>query len=138
MSDTYIPVALRREVIELAKNCCEYCRLSQSDNFFTFHVDHVISEKHNGETKSDNLYLSCPTCNIRKGSDIAGADPETGSPTFLYNPRTQKWDEHFELDKGYIIGLRSEGRLTVDLLRFNDIERVTERIELTNLGTYPC
>lgn len=138
MSDTHIPAALRREVIERANNCCEYCRLSQSDNFFTFHVDHVISEKHNGETKSDNLCFSCPTCNIRKGSDIAGADSKTGNPTFLYNPRTQKWDEHFELDKGYIVGITPEGRLTVQLLCFNDIERVAERVELMKLGTYPC
>ena len=138
MSDSYISSALRREVIERATNCCEYCRLSQDDNFFTFHVDHIISEKHEGETSSDNLCLSCPNCNIRKGSDIAGSDPETHKVTFLYHPRTQDWNEHFLIDKGYIHGKTAEGRLAVQLLRFNDVERVAERIELIQLGTYPC
>jgi len=116
MSDTHIPTALRQEVIERAKRCCEYCRLSQDDNFFTFHVDHIISEKHGGETRSDNLCLSCPTCNIAKGSDIAGADPFSGQATFLYHPRLQRWNDHFELKGGFIHGKTAEGRLTIQLL----------------------
>ena len=138
MSDSYISAALRREVIQRANNCCEYCRLSQNDDFFTFHVDHIISEKHEGETKSDNLCFSCSNCNIRKGSDIAGADPQTNQATFLYNPRIQKWEEHFEVTHGYINGKTPEGRLTVFLLRFNTLERIAERIELAKLGSYPC
>jgi hypothetical protein len=138
MSDTHIPVALRCEVIERAGNCCEYCRLSQEDNYFTFHVDHVISEKHDGETKSDNLCLSCPSCNIAKGSDIAGADPVSGKVTFLYHPRQQQWADHFELKGGKIIGKTAEGRLTVRLLQLNSKERVTEREGLIELRRYPC
>lgn len=60
MSDTYIPTVLRRKVIERANNCCEYCRLSQTDNFFSFHIDHIISEKHDDETTEDNLYFGYP------------------------------------------------------------------------------
>ncbi|GAB5493507.1 MAG: hypothetical protein Phog2KO_37220 [Phototrophicaceae bacterium] len=138
MSDTHIPKALRLQVIERANDCCEYCRLSQSDNFFTFHIDHIISEKHGGSTTADNLCLSCPNCNICKGSDIAGADPQTQNSTFLYNPRSQMWNEHFELDSGYISGKTPEGRLTIFLLKFNEIEQITERIELEKLGSYPC
>jgi len=138
MSDTHIPTALRRDVIQRAVNCCEYCRLSQVDNFFTFHVDHIISEKHGGETKSDNLCLSCPACNIAKGSDIAGADPLTGNATFLYNPRQQIWLEHFRLEGATIQGKTPEGRLTVQLLRLNSKERVIEREGLLELGRYPC
>lgn len=138
MSDTYIPLALRREVIERANNCCEYCRLSQDDNFFTFHVDHIISEKHQGKTWEDNLCLSCPSCNTAKGSDIAGADPETGDATFLYHPRKHEWNQHFELQAGKIVGRTSEGRLTVQLLQLNLKERVAERQGLIGLGRYPC
>jgi hypothetical protein len=138
MSDTHIPVALRREVIERAGNCCEYCRLSQDDNYFTFHVDHIISEKHQGATISDNLCLSCPSCNIAKGSDIAGADPITGNATFLYHPRQQQWNDHFELVGAVIQGKTAEGLLTVQLLQMNSKERVTEREGLIELGRYPC
>lgn len=138
MSDTHIPVALRREVMERAGNCCEYCRLSQDDNYFTFHVDHIISEKHAGETTSDNLCLSCPSCNIAKGSDIAGADPTSGTATFLYHPRHQQWTDHFALIGGVINGKTAEGRLTVLLLGINGKERITEREGLIELGRYPC
>lgn len=138
MSDTNLPAALRREVIERAGNCCEYCRLHQDDNFFTFHVDHIIAEKHGGETTSANLCLSCPPCNIAKGSDIAGADPATGAATFLYHPRQQVWSDHFELIESRIYGKTPEGRLTVQLLQLNSKERMTEREGLIELERYPC
>jgi 5-methylcytosine-specific restriction endonuclease McrA len=86
---TSISTELRRAVIERAGNCCEYCRLSQEDNTFSFQIDHVIAEKHEGETVLENLSLSCPNCNGFKGSDIGSIDRETGQLTALYNPRTQ-------------------------------------------------
>lgn len=138
MSDAYISVALRREVIERAKNCCEYCRLSQNDHFFTFHVDHIISEKHQGTTQSDNLCLSCVNCNTAKGSDIAGIDPETQELTLLFNPRQQDWDKNFELRNTQIVGKTPEGRLTVQLLQMNAKERIAERQSLIELNRYPC
>ncbi|MGB7340108.1 MAG: HNH endonuclease signature motif containing protein [Phototrophicaceae bacterium] len=138
MSDTYIPAKLRSEVIERDKNCCEYCRLSQDDNFFTFHVDHIISEKHDGKTQLDNLCLSCPNCNIRKGSDIAGADPVTGNATFLYHPRKQDWDTHFIIEDGKILAKSPESRVTIYLLHLNIPERIAERRLLIELQRYPC
>lgn len=138
MSDTYIPAQLRRAVIQRADNCCEYCHLSQHDNFFTFHVDHIISEKHQGKTQSDNLCLSCPSCNTTKGSDIAGADPKTGQAIFLFHPRQQLWNDHFDLNDGTIMGKTPEGRLTVQLLQLNLMERVSERQGLIGLERYPC
>jgi hypothetical protein len=82
--------------------------------------------------------LSCPSCNIAKGSDIAGADPTSGNATFLYHPRQQKWSDHFELRNAIIHGKTAEGRLTVQLLQLNSRERVTEREGLIELGRYPC
>jgi hypothetical protein len=38
---TSITNELRRQVIERAGNCCEYCLLSQDDNFFSFHIDEI-------------------------------------------------------------------------------------------------
>jgi hypothetical protein len=92
---TYISAELRQQVIVRAGNCCEYCLLSQDDNTFSFQIDHVIAEKHEGETVLENLSLSCPNCNRFKGSDIGSIDSETGQLTPLYNPRTQAWDDHY-------------------------------------------
>lgn len=135
---TYIPADLRREVIARAGNCCEYCLLSQMDVFFRFEVDHIVSIKHDGQTASDNLCLSCPDCNAFKGSDIASADPTTGNATFLFDPRLQDWRDHFRLNGAIIEPLTPEGRVTVFLLRLNYPDRVTDRKELLEFGRYPC
>lgn len=45
----------------------------------------------------------------------------------LYNPRRDRWREHFKLEKGEIIPLTAIGRVTVKLLQINRPERVEER-----------
>lgn len=135
---TYISADLRRLVTDRAGNCCEYCRLSQDDSTFSFQIDHIISEKHEGQTTLDNLSLSCPNCNAFKGSDIASIDRDTGQLTPLYNPRTQPWYNHFRLDGPFIEPLTPEGRVTVRLLQLNHPRQVAERVGLIALGRYPC
>ena len=135
---TYISSKLRREVVERAGNCCEYCLLNQEDIFFKFEIDHIIAEKHNGSSESDNLCLSCPDCNAFKGSDIGSIDAVTGKLTPLFNPREQIWRDHFQLNLGIIEPKTAEGRVTVFLLRLNQEERVIDRLELINAGRYPC
>src|SRR5258708_35822763 len=136
---TYVPVELHRLVTTRAGNCCEYCRLSQEDSSFTFHIEHVIAEKHGGATAESNLCLSCPECNTFKGSDIASFDHFSGTAvlTLLFNPRTQRWDNHFRLTRNIIESLTPEGRVTVSILRLNRPEALAERDIFMNLGTYP-
>jgi hypothetical protein len=90
-----------------------------------------------GVTELDNLALSCLTCNLRKGSDVASFDPITDSLTPLFNPRTQVWSEHFRLDEDRIIGLTPEGRTTVEFLQLNSFERLMERAEFIRANAYP-
>lgn len=135
---TYINAELRRLVIERAGHCCEYCRLSEDDSDMPFHIEHIIAVSHGGKTIAVNLASSCAWCNFFKGSNIAGADPETGDPTFLFHPRRQQWDDHFRLNGAIIEPLTPEGRMTVFLLRLNDAARVEEREVLIRLRRYPC
>jgi HNH endonuclease len=128
---------LRRLVVERASNCCEYCLLHQDFAASTHQVDHVIAEKHGGQTALDNLALSCTVCNRRKGSDISSIDPETGNLVSLFNPRTQQWSDHFKLDGVHIVGLTEIGRTTVEFLQLNAFERLTERDVLMRTGRYP-
>ncbi len=130
MSLTYIPVALRRLVEERANRLCEYCLLPADVTFFPHEIDHVIAEKHGGETNADNLAFTCWRCNRHKGSDLGSFDPQTGAFSFLFNPRTQQWDEHFKLEELQIVGLTSQGRTTARLLQFNSDERLAERQRL--------
>lgn len=127
MSLTYIPVALRRLVEERANRLCEYCLLAADVTFFPHEIDHVIAEKHGGETNADNLAFTCWRCNRHKGSDLGSFEPQTGAFSFLFNPRTQQWDEHFKFEELQIVGLTPEGRTTVRLLQLNNDERLAER-----------
>ena len=135
---TYIPEALRRQVIERASECCEYCLLPQTVSLYTHEVDHIIAEKHRGETVLENLCLACLECNRAKGSDFGSFDPETGEITLLYNPRQQSWEEHFRLDGARIVPLSAEGRVTAFVLKLNDEIRVRARQSLLEAGKYPC
>ncbi len=128
---------LRRQVIERASGCCEYCLISREDRLMPFHVDHVIAEKHRGLTALNNLCLSCPNCNEYKGSDLASIDPETGEITPLFNPRKHRWNDHFKLNHAFIEPLTAEGRATVFLLRLNEPSRLSERELLIAEGRYP-
>ena len=125
---TYIPTTLRREVVERAGNCCEYCLLSAEVAFFPHEVDHVIAEKHGGATDIGNLALACWPCNRHKGSDLTSFDPQTRQLSPLFNPRTQVWTEHFAYEGERMIGLTPEGRTTINLLRLNSEERLSERL----------
>lgn len=125
---TYIPTTLRRQVIERAGNRCEYCLLPAEVVFFPHEVDHVIAEKHGGATDIDNLALACWRCNRHKGSDLTSFDPQTRQLSPLFNPRTQVWIEHFAYEREMIIGLTPEGRTTVNLLRLNSEDRLSERL----------
>lgn len=129
MSKTYISASMRRMVSHRAKGCCEYCLIPEAFALSSHQVDHIIAEKHSGETIESNLALSCSICNKYKGSDIASIDPETGEVVRLYNPRKDRWQEHFQLlyDSGTIHPLTAIARVTVRLLQVNRTECLIER-----------
>ena len=102
-----------------------------------FLLGHIVSEKHGGSSDVENLAFTCPYCGRAKGSDLASIDPETELLTSLYNPRTQTWSEHFELDGAEIIPLTPFGRVTVQMLRMNHPDRIQEREMLIGLDMYP-
>jgi hypothetical protein len=136
---SYVSAELRRIVEERAGGRREYCLIHQDDTFVGCQVDHVIAEKHGGVTDASNLALACAFCNRAKGSDIASIIPESQALVRLFNPRSDRWDDHFRIDtQSLMIGAFSDiGRATVRLLRLNDIERVLERQSLAKSGIFP-
>lgn len=137
MSRTYIPVALRQLVIERADGCCEYCLVRLEDVLLPHQPDHIIAEQHGGETTIENLALACIHCNRHKGSNIASLDTATKQLVPLFNPRSDIWSEHFSLDDAYIRPLTVVGRVTVNLLKLNDPERIRVRQALIEIERYP-
>lgn len=133
----YIGASLRRLVTQRAAGTCEYCRIHETLAVYSHEIDHAIALKHGGKTTLDNLVLACLPCNRHKGSDLTSLDPVTRQITPLFNPRTQIWSQHFQLEAGMILGLTAIGRTTVFLLQMNEPSRVQFRQSLMLEGLYP-
>ena len=86
--------ALRDHVRRRAGNRCEYCRLRpEHDRFHFFHVEHIVARKHGGTDEVENLALACQQCNLHKGTNLTGRDPDTNEIIRLFDPRKDRWDE---------------------------------------------
>lgn len=136
-SSRYIDTELRTIVAERADYICEYCLIHEYDTYLGCEIDHIISLKHGGKTKENNLAYSCAFCNRHKGSDIGSV--LIGSREFIrfYNPRTDKWAHHFRLEGCIILPLSKIGEATCKIFLFNSAERVIERESLIDVRRYP-
>jgi hypothetical protein len=131
-----VPEVLRQLVAERAGNRCEYCLLPQWAAWHKHEPDHIIAAQHGGKIEESNLALACKRCNRNKGPNVGSFDPLTGQLVPLFNPRQQKWPEHFMLEGATIRALTAEARVTINLLRLNDEDHVTERRRLLDAGLY--
>jgi hypothetical protein len=66
-------------------------------------------------------------------------DPSTGALTRLFNPRTDRWSDHFSIsgDGSIIETLTAIGAVTAHVLQLNHDERQIERAALRVSGCYP-
>lgn len=138
MSVTYITADLRRLVVARAEHICEYCLIAEEDTFYGCEADHIISEKHGGSTDADNLAYACVFCNQAKGSDVGSIHWESHTFVRFYNPRSDRWRDHFKLVGNRIEGITPIGVVTASILGFNSSERVLERQTLQDSGRYPA
>lgn len=129
--------SLRARVVNRANGSCEYCLVHADYSTFPHEVDHIIAVKHDGKSVFENLAYACAQCNRYKGSDFATLDPDSGVVILLFNPRLQRWGEHFALDGPQIVPLSETGGATVRLLQLNQIDRLLLRKELLAGGRYP-
>jgi len=118
----------RAQVRERAQNACEYCHLHQDDSpLAALHIEHIIPKTHGGSDDLDNLALACIDCNLHKGTNLTGIDPETNEVTELFHPRRQEWIEHFGLQHVHVIGKTATGRTTIRVLNMNSDDQVALR-----------
>lgn len=119
----------REFVRKRAGDKCEYCHLPQLlSPVAQLQVEHIIPRKHGGGDEVQNLALACIDCNLAKSSNLTGIDPETGHTTPLFNPRTQRWEDHFAWHGTQVVGSTPTGRTTVRVLNINDEERQRVRL----------
>ena len=134
---SYVSTHIRREVETRAENVCEYCLIHEDDTYLGCQVDHVIAEKHGGATEAENLSYACTFCNRAKGADIGSVVASSNEFTRFFNPRVDRWADHFALNGALIEALTPVGEATAKILRFNEEERVLERESLIDIGRYP-
>jgi|GEM_PF-3115365 len=98
------------------KNHCDYCRLPVG----------ILPMK-----RLDGSILVCETCN----NAMQGANA-----TILFNPRYDKWDDHFEWDDDEIelFSLTERGMTTIHTLGLNSRYRVNLREQLAFSGSMPA
>jgi hypothetical protein len=127
---------MRARIRAQADDRCGYCHSPQKYVLGLLEVDHVIPQARGGTDDEENLWLACRMCNGYKGIQTHGYDPMTGRQARLFNPRQQRWTEHFAWseDGTRIIGLTDCGRATVLALQLNNVIAVMVRREWVAAG----
>jgi hypothetical protein len=97
--------ALRVAVIRRAGDRCEYCGLAQAGQEAAFHIDHVIPRAAGGPTSEENLALACVSCSLHKAAKQTAVNPVDGKEVPLFNPRTDRWSDHFRWDREIVVGI---------------------------------
>lgn len=133
----HVPPALRRRVWERASGLCEYCLQHERDEWFGFQMDHIISRKDGGRTTYSNLALACFACNHAKGSDLGSMIKQAGVLIPFFNPRKDRWADHFSLNGHRIAPFTATGEVTCRILGFNAPKRLLKRRALHIAGRYP-
>jgi hypothetical protein len=134
---TYIPEALRQQVIERAHGRCEYCQ-TQQVIVVSMEIDHIVPESAGGASDLDNLCLACIGCNGFKQDFQTGIEPETQAEINLFNPRHDLWAEHFRWSEGItLLGISPKGRATVLRLKMNRTVICESRRLWVSVGWHP-
>ena len=92
-----------------------------------------------GSDSEDNLAWSCMGCNDRKYTAAEAIDPVSGELVKLFNPRRDRWDEHFSwtADFTQVVGHSTAARATMAKLKLNRPELVKLRRILLIAGEHP-
>jgi len=124
---------------ERASHRCEYCQAPEAIFNLPFEVEHIISPGHGGTDDESNLALSCRGCNLYKSDRLEAVDPLTGKISVLFNPRQNRWEDHFRCERksATLMGLTAIGRTTIDLLQMNRPRQVAARAQWIRLKLFP-
>ena len=122
MSRLRLSADVERRLRDAAQHRCGYCLSPQRLVLSPLEIEHMQPRSRGGTDDEINLWLSCPICNAHKSDKTSATDPLTQTEQPLFNPRTQRWSDHFRWSEDglRIIGLTPIGRATVVALRLSD------------------
>jgi 5-methylcytosine-specific restriction endonuclease McrA len=112
----------RQHVRQHAQFRCEYCHSPEYLSPDRFTLDHIQPRSRQGTDEIHNLALACHRCNERRSNITHGPDSQTQTIVPLFNPRQDKWSEHFAWtqDGIRITSHTPIGHVTCDRLDMND------------------
>ena len=133
------PLKIRHQVMQRARELCEYCYSQQRYCPSPFACDHIVPVSLGGATSLTNLALACNGCNGKKGNKVSAPDPLTAIVVPLYHPRHDRWDEHFRWSNDFqrLVGTSATGRATVEQLALNRSNVVNLRRLLITFKEHP-
>jgi hypothetical protein len=134
-----IPQATRERVAHQAVFRCGYCLTQECVSGVPLTLEHLIPRAKGGANTEENLWLSCRLCNETKGIQTEALDPETGELVPLFNPRQQRWGDHFMWSEcgTLVVGKTPIGRATLIALSLNSEFRVRARALWVEVGWHP-
>ena len=95
MSET-VPADVADRVRAAARDRCGYRLSPQRLVMARLEIEHIVPRSKGGSNDESNLWLSCPLCNRFKSDQTQWRDSLTQQLAPLFNPRTQRWSEHFQ------------------------------------------
>jgi hypothetical protein len=83
----------------------------------------------------DNLFFGL----LLKEFVLADIDTESNIEVFFFNPRQEKWENHFQVDSesSLILGKTPIGRVTITCLEMNSQAQIIARRLCISLGLFP-
>ena len=135
----YIAKDLREQIRTADNGRCAYCQTSEANSGIPLKHDHIQPRAKGGQTTFENICQACRSCNEHKSDLTEAIDPSTGETVPLFNPRLQRWSDHFEwsADGIQIVGLTMIGRATVIALQMNNVTIVPARRRWAAAGWHP-
>lgn len=130
-------VELQRLVEARAQQRCEYCRMHQSLQGASFHIEHILPVSLGGTDDPDNLAWACPGCNLKKSNRVMVVDPATGTEVRLLHPRRDRWEDHLTWEGYSLVGLTPIGRALVAAFDLNLERRCRIRQAEEVFGLFP-
>lgn len=136
---SYISVSLRRRIEQYDQGQCRYCYTQAVNSGIPLSFEHILPRSKGGQNTFENVCLACRSCNEFKASTTEGIDALTGEKAALFNPRLQRWLDHFvwSEDGTRIEGITPVGRVTSKQLRMNHAAIVAARRRWVSSGWHP-
>lgn len=127
MKNLYIEILIHVEEVFSSK--CAYCQAKIKDEDKDIDAFYPAYKYPELEYLIDNYVLSCPLCQLRKGSF---SPVDSNGNEIIINPLKDKFDEHISVnDTGYFVPLTPKGVNTINLFALNRRELIEQRLKET-------